>query len=134
VTRMSDFEQAALEKLLAGDHPTLADLRIQAREARIVSREVTGFGFFLEFEVPLHVPSLPASTSDFQVDDVYAVLDELRWGAGFILSVRAGRLDILEGYSVGEPWPRRIDSFQLVYEWEPRRLKLPKTAPEIWPG
>ena len=45
---MSNFEQAALEKLLAGEHPILAGLRVQAEEARVASRELTGSGFRLE--------------------------------------------------------------------------------------
>ncbi|MBN1837869.1 MAG: hypothetical protein JW820_18575 [Spirochaetales bacterium] len=127
---LSEFERAALEKLLAGAHPTLAELRVQAREARITMRERTRFGFHVEFDVPPDVSPLPTGISDFKVDDVWAFVDNLRWGAGLVLSVTGGCLDTLEGYSIGEPWSRRIGRFEIRYEWEPRLLDLPEALPE----
>lgn len=127
---MTHFERAALEKLLSGEHSTLAELRVQARNARVMVRERTRFGFRCELDIPLDVSPLPATVPDFQVDDVWAFMDNLHWGASLVLSVRAGYLEMLEGYSIGEPWPRRIGRFQLRYEWEPRLLDLPEALPE----
>lgn len=55
---LDQFEQAVLEKLLAGNHPALAVLRAQAQAARLASREYTGAGFFLSFDIPPHAPTL----------------------------------------------------------------------------
>lgn len=134
---MNDFEQAVLDKFLAGSHPTLGGLRLQAQRVRIVSRTFTEFGFLIDFEVPPGVPEILTSPPEFQIDDVYATVQELSWGVGFVLSVASGYLAMLEGYSVGEPWPRRIGTFQLFYEWEPRRLRLPEPKnhpPSSQPG
>lgn len=42
-------------------------------------------------------------------------------GAGFVIFVRRGRLDLFEGYSHDEPWPDEIGEFELTYQEEPRR-------------
>lgn len=118
---LNQFEQAVLDKLLAGDHDVLATLRAQAAKARVVSRELTGAGFNLQFRVPSDVPrvTLPA---DFELGDVDASIDGLAHGAGFLLFVRDGRIAMLEGYSYEESWPTDIRRFTLAYRSEPREL------------
>lgn len=125
---LGELEQAVLDKLLAGDHPVLALLRAQAKAAHLASREQTGAGFFCSFEVPPNAPLL-ATLPDFHFGDVNAVLDGLEYGAGFVLFVRDGRLDTLEGYSYGEAWPEEIRSFKLTYQDEPRAPQLPEPPP-----
>ena len=129
VAGLNEFEQAVLEKLLAGDHPVLAVLRAQAQAARLASREYTGAGFFLSFDVPPDASLLP--TKDFHFGDVNAVVDGLRYGAGFVVFVRGGRLDTLEGYSYEEPWPKEIRGFKLSYQREPRELSLPDSSTSV---
>lgn len=120
---LNEFEQAVLEKLLEGDHPVLAVLRAQARAARLASREYTGAGFYLSFDVPPEAPALPKQ--NFHFGDVNATVDGLQHGAGFVVFVRGGRLDMLEGYSYDEPWPKEIRGFKLSYQREPRELDIP---------
>lgn len=122
---LSDFESAVMEKLLAGDNPTLARLRKQAERASVKSRKLTGAGFIIHFELPPDVPSLVTSQPDFEVGDVYAVIDGLEGDAGFQLFVRRGRLDFFEGYAFADLWPRRIRRYDLRYLSEPREPKLP---------
>lgn len=119
---LSDLERAVLEKLLAGDHPTLVALRAQTEGGRLAGRENTGVGFYCSFEVPPEVPSV--SPRDFEVDDVIGELQGLAHGAGFVLFVRDGRIDTLEGFSYDEPWPQQMSEFNLTYQREPRELKL----------
>lgn len=118
---LNELEQAVLDKLLAGDHPVLAALRVQAERARVTRRESTGAGFFCDFAVPSDVPPL-AATRDFRIGDVNASLDGLEHGAGFVLFVRDGRLAMLEGYTYEERWPREIGNLRLTYQREPREL------------
>jgi hypothetical protein len=47
--------------------------------------------------------------------DVIAEVNGLRNGAGFLLYVTDGVLDVLEGYSYGEQWPSTINNFKLGY-------------------
>jgi hypothetical protein len=121
---LTEFERAVLSKLLAGDHPVLTALRVQAQKARLASREYTGAGFFLSFDVPPEAPIL--ATKDFHFGDVNATVDRLQYGAGFVIFVRGGRLDTLEGYSYEEPWPNEIENFKLAYQREPREIELPE--------
>jgi hypothetical protein len=124
---LSHFEHAVLNKLLAGDHPTLLGLRVQADTARLISREYTGAGFFLSFEVPADVPAL-TTPRDFHLDDVHGKVDALKHGVGFVLFVRKGRLNLLEGYTYGEDWPQDIQGYELKYEHEPRQVNIPQAS------
>lgn len=80
---LTDFEEAVLTKLLAGDHPVLARLRGQAARARLVYREHTGVGFFCSFEVPPDIS--PVTPADFELGDVDGTFEGLEHGAGFLL-------------------------------------------------
>jgi len=100
--------------LLEGEHAALATLREQFTVARVTFREMTGVGFFTRFVLPSGVPVLSPPTS-FAFGDVYAELEGLRHGAGFVLFVEQGRLYMLEGYSFDEPWPDSVGSFRLCY-------------------
>lgn len=103
---LTDFERAVMDKLLAGDHPTLVRLRQQAERASVKSREMTGHGIFVNFELPPDVPRLPAFAANFEVADVIAVIRGLKHDAGFALFVRDGRLNFLDGYAFIGDWPR----------------------------
>lgn len=116
----TELEKALMRKLLDGVHPTLGVLRAQAATAHVSSREDTGAGFYVTFDVPADVPFL--SALDFRLDDVSAAIDGLRYGAGFILFIKRGRIHALEGYSFEEPWPRSISGARLSYVREPRDL------------
>lgn len=118
----NDFERAVIEKLLTGENPIFTILREQARIAYPRSREYTGAGFFLYFSVPANAPFL--AVKDFFFGDVNAMIDGLQYGAGFVLFIRKGCLDVLEGYSYDEPWPKEIHKFKLTYQCDPRELKL----------
>lgn len=120
---LNNFETAVLAKLLAGDHPVLAALRSQVERARLVSRDYTGAGFYCTFAVPADVPPL-SQHLDFQFGDVNAKINGLEHGAGFVVFVRGGRLDTLEGYSYDESWPDVLGDFELTYQSEPRNLVL----------
>jgi hypothetical protein len=117
---LTDFEKALLQKLLAGDHPALVNLRAQANTARLVSRENTGVGFSCDFEVPRDAPLV--TPANFELNDVDAAIEGLEHGAGFLLFVRDGRITMLEGYSYDEPWPNVIRNAKLRYRREPREL------------
>ncbi len=62
--RLTELEQAVLDKLLAGNHPALAALRSQAVEGRVTRREYTGVGFFCDIDVPPTVPLVTHANRD----------------------------------------------------------------------
>jgi hypothetical protein len=48
--------------------------------------------------------------------DVAAEINDLERGAGFVLFIKKGRINMLEGYTYGEPWPQNVHSFHLYYD------------------
>lgn len=109
------LERAVMEMLLAGEHPVLRLLRAQFEHARVVRREFTGVGFFTHFEIPEDFPRVPGRAS-FELDDVHADVPELTMGIDFILFVRDGVIDFLEGFTYGDDrFPETIDTFRLTY-------------------
>jgi hypothetical protein len=117
------LEEAVIDMLLAGEHPSLGKLRAQLPLARIRSRQSNGEGFFVEIELPAEVERPSIKQKSLHIGDVKATLPELTRGAGFILFVREGRLAMLEAYSFDEPWPDRVTTFQLRYT-DPSRQAL----------
>lgn len=113
MTTLTNLEKAVLSKLLDGDHPVLALLRQQVKFCRCSKREMTGVGFYTELNVGTFTG--PRPELDLTFGDVDAEIDGLQFGAGFVLYVESGLLVMLEGYTFGEPWPDRIDEFQLSY-------------------
>lgn len=111
---LSPLEKAVLERLLAGEHPVLAALRIQAERGKLASREHTGVGVFCNFAIPRDAPRI-TSHKRIVFGDVHARIDGLEYGAGFLVFVIDGYLGLLEGYSFdGEPWPEVVGQFALL--------------------
>lgn len=131
MTGLTDLERAVLELLLRGEHPVLVALRRQYEHARLVKRETNGEGFHCHFEVDAQAPtdeSAAVIPSDFELGDVQAELPGLINGAGFLLYVRGGRLNTLQGFSYMEPWPGKVPSFTLSYAELGRTAELAKLS------
>lgn len=124
VLRNDEFthlERFVIDMLLAGELPALRALRQQFAASRPVSRELTGVGFFTYFDVPASTPRV-AVPGRLAFGDVEASIDGLEHGAGFVLFIQDGALEMLEGYTYDEPWPVDVTSFSLRYISAPRNL------------
>jgi hypothetical protein len=99
---MLDLVGSLMPLLLAGDHPAGALLREQYARAKIKAIELTGVGFFAEFEVP--PDALRAEPRDFAGGNVNIHLDGIVHGAGCLLFVRGGVSATLEGYTYSDEW------------------------------
>jgi hypothetical protein len=91
--------------LLEGDHPNLAILREQYRQASISSVELTGSGFYAKFAVPAGGPL--TDPVGFSGGDAVLALDTAPTGGGCVLHVREGRLESLEGYTFDGEWTEK---------------------------
>jgi hypothetical protein len=114
---LTPLERAVIEALVSRDEPGYGELRQQLRSCRVSRREMTGVGFYAKVEVDPNAPPAPASVGnplghghDFP-DDVYADLEGLQHGAGFVLWLANGQLETLEGFTYGEPWPSEVVDF-----------------------
>lgn len=122
---LTPLEKAVMDSLLAGKHPILAALRAQLQAAAILKREFSGVGFFTTFKLPDPYPPLPSVSKNMEIGDVTAEIPGLEGGAGFILFVREGGLDFLEGYTFGtEEWPKEIKKFKLSFGNDPDRKQM----------
>ena len=111
----TDLERAVLEKLLDGEHPVLQALRAQLEVSEVSARTFTGVGFFTTFKVPPQAPAAPVKAASLAFGDVVATIPGVQHGAGFVLFIKDGRLDTLEGYTYDEDWPESIPAFELDY-------------------
>ena len=123
---MDPLEFAVLRKLLEGDHPVLASLRLQAEGLSVAAREKTGAGFFTKFATAVTSEPAPVNTGKLRFGDVEATISGLANGAGFLLYVDEGRLSMLEGYSYEEPWPNEVKDFSLRFANADRAAVLAK--------
>ena len=120
---LTELERSVLDKLLTGEHPVLEALRRQLCGCRVRKRELTGCGFFTELQVDRALPAAPTIAKKLRIGDVEAKITGLEQGAGFVLFVNNGYLDMLEGYSYDEPWPESVSEFELRYTGESRGVE-----------
>ncbi len=114
MTGLTTLEEQVLEMLLRGQDEVLDVLRQQVKDAQVSSREITGVGFFTNFEVPAEAPRVRARPK-FELGDVNGMADNIKYGLGFLLFVNDGALSMLEGYTYDEPWPDEIRGLVLTY-------------------
>jgi hypothetical protein len=131
--RTDELEQEVLEMLLAGTDPVLETLRQQLTLSAGKPREMSGAGFFRDFQPQKEARRLTDAPS-FSFGDVMAEIEGLAFGAGFVLHVREGLIDFLEGYSYEEPWPANVVNYKLSYINGPTRDLNALRATRGWPS
>jgi hypothetical protein len=106
------MERAVMRRILEASEPGFEELRVQFAQARVQERRLTGAGFFTTFEVP---DSTPRSSLKSPVGNVSASIEGLKHGAGFVLWLKDGRMETLEGFSYEESWrPTGQEAFVLA--------------------
>jgi len=119
---LNPLERAVLEKLFSGDHPSFPLFRAQLEQIRVIERTFGPDGFFSDLVVPDELPPATLRTDPLWFGDVRADFDGLQHGAGFVVRIAEGRLEMLEGFTSDETWPPEGTPFRLRYEREPRAL------------
>ena len=101
---MEELEKAVMEALLTGSDPRFPVLRIQYGTATVKNRQFSGVGFSTDFEVSSETAKV--APPNFELGNHLLLrLEGLQHGAGVVLFVRDGRIQMLEGYTFDEPWP-----------------------------
>ncbi len=114
MNELTKLEECVLKMLLDGDDEILASLRKQLHSASVTERDLSGVGFFTTLHVA-HTDAARATDKSFKFGDVHADISGLECGAGFLLYVRDGVLEMLEAYTYDEQWPDDTDDFSLSY-------------------
>ena len=127
---MNSLERQVMEFALRGEHPALEVMREQFTAATVSRREYTGVGFFTHFAVPDSAQRLP-SLERIVVGDVYAEMSDLQYGAGFLVFIDRGILDMLECFIFEDAWPveARIRRLYYVHPKEPGSGSLVEVEP-----
>lgn len=106
---LAPLERAVLDLLLSRAEEGYETLRAQAATATVAHRELTGAGFYTHLSVDRTLPAAPRHVGNPLGDgrafdnDVYADIEGLAHGAGFVLWLEDGWLSCLEGFSYAEP-------------------------------
>ena len=107
------FEKRVLEACLAGEHPTLRTLRLQADAATVSSRESTGPGAYVNFSVPESAPLLEAGT--IIIGDVNVTVRDVPAGLATLLYIYDGKLQFLELATYDGDWPEDPEIISVGY-------------------
>jgi hypothetical protein len=112
MTDLTPLEKAVIYKLLSRDEEGFEILRRQLDASSVSKREFTGHGFYTTISLPSGI-ECPRRINSLKLYDVMAEIPELQYGAGFLLYIEQGSLQMLEGYCFGEQWPSEITTFKL---------------------
>lgn len=93
---LSDLERAVLEAIAAQSSEFAAALREQVSSAQVEARENTGAGFYTRLAIVGGSPTLGAPSP---LGDIGADVEGIEHGMGFLLWLRDGVADTLEGYT-----------------------------------
>lgn len=97
------IEQSAINMLLEGDDARQVALRHQLAAVRAVHRTANSAGIYAVFELDENTKRLEGRPS-FHVADVFARSERCE-EIGFILFIKEGVIEYLEGYTYGDTYP-----------------------------
>lgn len=121
---ISDIELRVLSKFLAGDHRGVRILRDQVNNLIVKKRDGTKVSFMTEFDHDAKIGSNLFCEQSIVINDVVGDVTGMQYGMGFLLFVKNGYLDALEGYSFDGAIPANIIINSLYYmnndnrDWE----------------
>ena len=107
------MEKDIMKLLLTGPDDFFDILREQYANAEVKSREYTGVGFFTVYQIKDHCRRV--ENRNFQIADGEGSLNEDNVSIGFVLFIREGKLETLEGFTYDDRWPEKIYKYKLWY-------------------
>ena len=94
------IERAAIEAIIR-QHSRLSDaLIVQLGEATATNRRRTGTGFYTDLHISDHAPLVITASP---IGKLFADVEGLEHGMGFLLWFANGKMKCLEGFSFEEP-------------------------------
>lgn len=114
MSELTKLENEVLKMLLDGEDRILITLKEQLKNIKVKQRELSSAGFYTTFDMPEYAQAVEGNKT-FRIGDVIGEFSTLENGAGFLLYIKDGKLDLLEGYSYEESWPDQIVNFKLSY-------------------
>jgi hypothetical protein len=96
--RFTQLEVAALCSIFSETPELAAGLQCQLAAATVTERENSGAGFFTTIRVPEDPPRV--NSPKVLGHETHAHIRGMEYGLGFVLFMRDGALDMLEGYAL----------------------------------
>ena len=109
---LTPLELAVLDMMVDKPGETYQTIREQLSHVIARNRKFTGVGFFTNFYLPEGAP-VNRNLNDMTLGGVGAELPNLKHGVGFLLFIREGVIQMLEGFTYDERWPENIEHFKL---------------------
>ncbi len=107
IIKLLPFESAVLDMIVKDETLSAEDgviLKQQMKEAIIISRKMTGVGFFTDFQINEGSPHFNKQT--FTIGNkVRATIPGIEYGVGFVLFIEKGVVKTLEGFTNADTWP-----------------------------
>jgi hypothetical protein len=119
---LNPLERTVLDLLLSRTDEGYAALREQMAVAEVIERRMSGAGFFTTLSVPSDSPKAPSTVGNpvgqesAYEEDVYADVDGMAHGAGFLLWLDDGQMSQLEGFAYADAWPHEVTGFTVRWE------------------
>ena len=115
ITSQEELEKRIMEMLLTNAHPVAKILMHQYQHSEIKSRRYSGAGFFTDFKVETGVDMAPKN--NFEIGGISADIGDNKDVLGFLLFIRDGFIDWLEGYTQGiDNWPDSYEDVVLKFD------------------
>lgn len=115
------FAGEILERMLAGDHPVLAELRAQVPAAEVRTAEASEYGTLIDLWVADDAGQLDVAHR-FALDDLFGKVEGVEGEVGFQLHVVRGRLKTIEAWVASPGWPAEPtlnESWYVAYDEDP---------------
>jgi hypothetical protein len=111
-----DFENEVIKMILDNNIDKMDILREQYKISQVLKRKFTGCGFFSTFIINDTEKKLQFEELNIELSCL-GEIEGVENGVGFILFIRDGYIDVLEGYTYGEEtWPEEIGKYKLYLE------------------
>jgi len=114
MTAFTELELAALHSIFSETPDLASELERQLAVATVSERENSGGGFFTTIAVP--VDAARVSGPGVLGCETQARVAGLEHGLGFVLFLRDGRLDLLDGHCWGPETTATLDLTALTFE------------------
>lgn len=114
MTAFTELELAALHSIFSETPELAPELERQLAVATVRERENSGAGFFTTISIP--DDSVRVGAPRVLGYETQARVPSLEHGLGFVLLVRDGRLDLLEGFCQGPETTATLDLTALTFE------------------
>jgi hypothetical protein len=119
---LNPLESAVLGLLLSRTDEGYAALREQLTVVEVIGRDMSGVGFFTTLSVPSGSTKAPGIVGNplgqgvAYAEDVYADVEGMAHGAGFLLWLDDGLISRLEGFAYADAWPDEVARFTVRWE------------------